>query len=66
VIAMTKNIADQFAGTGIRCNAVCPGSAETPLSMEDQANAILYLASDLSKAVNGQALAVGCGSDITL
>lgn len=25
VIAMTKNIAVQYAGRGIRCNAVCPG-----------------------------------------
>lgn len=31
VNGMTKNLAIQFAGTGIRCNAVCPGPTETPL-----------------------------------
>ncbi len=83
VVAMTKNVAIQFAGKGIRCNAVCPGPTITPLLSSDeiatfdqefmktcnehicrsvpkaeavdQANAILYFASDLSKAVTGQA-----------
>ncbi|MFQ7855879.1 MAG: SDR family oxidoreductase [Flavonifractor plautii] len=32
VIGMTKNVAIQYAGTGIRCNAVCPGPTETPIS----------------------------------
>ena len=31
VLAMTVNIALQFAGTGIRCNAVCPGQTRTPM-----------------------------------
>ena len=92
VIAMTKNIAIQFAGKGIRCNAVCPGPTETPLlskdnmegfdvefmkicgehtarsiprtQPEDQANAILYFASDMSKAVTGQALVVDGGFNL--
>lgn len=31
VVAITKNVAIQFAGKGIRCNAVCPGPTITPL-----------------------------------
>ena len=89
VIAMTKNVAVQFAGKGIRCNAVCPGPTDTPLLSkenmqdfdlefmkicgehtcrsvprtrpEDQANAILYFASDLSQAVTGQTLIIDNG-----
>ena len=92
VIAMTKNIAIQFAGKGIRCNAVCPGPTQTPLfseenmkgfdyefsaicgqhtcgslprtQPEDQANAILYFASDISKACTGQALVVDGGFNL--
>ena len=84
VIGMTKNVAIQVAGTGIRCNAVCPGPTETPIfspenaasfdkdfarvcarhfdgslprtQPEDQANAILFFASDESKAINGETL----------
>ena len=88
-ISMTKNVAVQFAGKGIRCNAVCPGPTETPLFSkenmagfdfefmkicgehtcrsiprtmpEDQANAIMYFASDMSKAVTGQVLVIDGG-----
>ena len=31
VIGLTKNVAIQYAGTGIRCNAVCPGPVPTEL-----------------------------------
>ncbi len=31
IIALTKNIAMQYAGRGIRCNAVCPGPVATPI-----------------------------------
>lgn len=31
LIGLTKNIGVQYAGTGIRCNAVCPGPTETPM-----------------------------------
>lgn len=92
VVAMTKNVAIQFAGKGIRCNAVCPGPTITPLLSKDaradfdqefvkicnehicrsvpkaeavdQANAILFFASDLSKAVTGQALVVDYGCNL--
>jgi NAD(P)-dependent dehydrogenase (short-subunit alcohol dehydrogenase family) len=30
VIGMTKSIAKDFAHTGVRCNAICPSSVETP------------------------------------
>ncbi len=30
VIGLTKAIAADFVGQGIRCNAICPGSVETP------------------------------------
>lgn len=36
VIGMTRNIAIQFAGRGIRCNAVCPGGTDTPLIQKMQ------------------------------
>ena len=36
VIAVTKNVAIQFAGKGIRCNAVCPGPTITPLLSKDE------------------------------
>lgn len=36
VIGMTKNIAIQFAGKGIRCNAVCPGPTPTALNTPDK------------------------------
>ena len=92
VIGMTKNVAIQVAGTGIRCNAVCPGPTETPIfspenaasfdkdfarvcarhfdgslprtQPEDQANAILFFASDESKAINGETLVVDYGGTI--
>lgn len=30
VIGMTKSVAADFVGRGIRCNAVCPGTVDTP------------------------------------
>lgn len=91
VIGMTKNIAIQFAGLGIRCNAVCPGPTPTALNTpeklatfdpfadvcaahmdmtrpeataQDQANAILFFASDDSKAVTGQIMIVDNGTTL--
>lgn len=31
LIGLTRNIAIQYAGTGIRCNAVCPGPTDTDM-----------------------------------
>lgn len=87
VIGITKNIAIQYAGTDIRCNAVCPGATLTNMMNEDvlmnkvdremwdivakhqcndtdvpvmdpihQAKVILFLASDDSYAITGQAI----------
>ena len=89
VVGLTKNIAIQYAGTAIRCNAVCPGPTptelNTPEQMErfdtefmgicarhtdlsvgvsdpgDQAEAILYFASDAARYVTGQVLVVDRG-----
>ncbi len=36
VLGMTKNVAIQFAGKGIRCNAICPGPTPTPLNTPDK------------------------------
>jgi NAD(P)-dependent dehydrogenase (short-subunit alcohol dehydrogenase family) len=89
VIGLTKNIAIQYAGTEIRCNAVCPGPTPTELNLPeklehfdrefmeicarhtdmsvgesdvtDQAEAILFLASDAARFVTGQVLVVDRG-----
>jgi NAD(P)-dependent dehydrogenase (short-subunit alcohol dehydrogenase family) len=34
VLAMTREIAVEYARKGIRCNALCPGPTETPLLMQ--------------------------------
>ena len=88
LLGMTKNIAIQFAGKGIRCNAVCPGPTPTPLNTPEklatfdefaeqcakhmnmglphtpaiqQAQAILFFASDESDGTIGQVLVVDNG-----
>jgi len=38
VIGITKSIAGDFVGTGIRCNAICPGTVESP-SLRDRVRA---------------------------
>jgi NAD(P)-dependent dehydrogenase (short-subunit alcohol dehydrogenase family) len=89
VNGLTRNIAIQYAGTNIRCNAVCPGPTPTELNTPeqlaqfdpefmaicerhtdhsvgeseviDQANAILFLASDEARYITGQLLVVDRG-----
>jgi NAD(P)-dependent dehydrogenase (short-subunit alcohol dehydrogenase family) len=89
VNGLTRNIALQYAGSGIRCNSVNPGPTATtmispesfsqsdPEMMEltakhmfleagacepiDQANAVLFLASDESRYITGQWLVVDRG-----
>ena len=38
VIGMTKSIAADFIGQGIRCNAICPGTVDSP-SLHDRIEA---------------------------
>src|SRR5580700_1267768 len=39
VVGMTKSIAADFVGKGIRCNAICPGTVQSP-SLEDRLRAL--------------------------
>lgn len=92
VDSMTKNIAIEIGGSGVRCNAVAPGPTPTPLNapekiktfdqefaaktanhmdfsvgecdVSDQANAILFFASDESKRISGQILYVDNGATL--
>ena len=38
VIGLTKSVAADFVGFGVRCNAICPGTVDTP-SLQDRINA---------------------------
>jgi 2-keto-3-deoxy-L-fuconate dehydrogenase len=38
VIGLTKAVAADYVGRGIRCNAICPGTVETP-SLEERIGA---------------------------
>lgn len=92
VIGLTKAIAADFVTRGLRCNALCPGTVDTPSLRERIANApdpvlaeknfiarqpmgrlatvddiapmVVYLLSDESRFVTGQALLVDGGVTI--
>jgi len=38
VIGLTKSVAADFVGQGVRCNAICPGTVESP-SLQDRLRA---------------------------
>ena len=38
MLGLTRNSAMRFAGTGIRCNAICPGSVLTPMTTSTSNN----------------------------
>lgn len=86
VVGLTKSVALEYGGEGIRVNSIAPGSTLTPAieawskiapdqfkavlesipsgqmaSAEDQANAVLFLCSDLSKQINGVILPIDGG-----
>ena len=92
VIGLTKAIAADFVGRGIRCNALCPGTVDTPslrgriaaaadpvqaekdfiarqpmgrlATVEDIVPMVVYLLSDESRFVSGQAMLVDGGVTI--
>ncbi len=49
VIGLTKSVAADFVGRGIRCNAICPGTVETP-SLEGRLKSQGKTESDYEKA----------------
>ncbi len=88
LVALTKNMALDYAQYGIRVNCVCPGFTRTPLidallrdpakekrltdmhplgrlgEAEDTANAVVFLAADLSSWITGHALVVDGGFSV--
>ncbi|HEX4574764.1 MAG TPA: SDR family oxidoreductase [Gemmatimonadales bacterium] len=71
VAGLTRALAREFQGRGVRVNAVAPGTMKTTdnlaqitdakvrwVELDDLVAAVLYLASDEARAVTGQVLAV--------
>ena len=52
VIGLTKSVASDFVKAGIRCNAICPGTVQTP-SLDDRIAANAAAAGSLEAARTG-------------
>ena len=92
MIGLTKSVAADFVTQGVRCNAICPGTVDTP-SLQDRINVyedpaearknfvarqpmgrlaqaheiaplVVFLASDESAFVTGQAYSIDGGMTI--
>lgn len=93
LLGMTKSVATEYVGQGIRCNAICPGTVDTPslhervaanaaaaggreaamaafvarqamgrlATAEEIAHLVVYLGSDESAFVTGQAIVIDGG-----
>lgn len=92
VVGLTKSVAADFVGDGVRCNAICPGTVDSPSLRErlqntgdfelaladfkarqpmgrlgqpyEIASLALYLASDASAFMTGQAIMIDGGWSI--
>lgn len=58
VIGLVRSLAVTYPGVGIRTNAIAPGSAGRVATAEEQAAAIVFLASDAAAHLNGTVLSL--------
>jgi len=56
VIGLTKSVATDFVGQGIRCNAICPGTVQTP-SLDARIRALAVSSGRTEEAVRAEFVA---------
>ena len=56
VIGLTKSVATDFVGQGIRCNAICPGTVQTP-SLDARISALAISSGRTEEAVRAEFVA---------
>ena len=54
IIGLTRSVAQDYASRGVRINAVCPGTIETPMVSEMMAKGQLEASSTLAKISMGR------------